>query len=149
MFCSLRGGNKTCQLMDYYDLIEYVAERSWLEEMLSMTPITSPIDLIVTLASSCHKEPHLRCCRVHAVLFEILIKTIIVVWVMISTTSFCLDASQAARLGSSTRSSALWGLNQNLLIRSQNLNPLGYFLLDYLFNMGLLLAVIQTGINTF
>ena len=146
MVCSLRGSNKTCQLMDYYDLIEYVAERSWLEEKL---PITSPIEPIVTLASSCPKEPHLRCCRVHAVLFEILIKTMIVVWVMISTTSFCLDASQAARLGSSTRSSALWGLNQNLLIRSQNLNPLGYFLLDYLFNMGLLLAVIQTGINTF
>ena len=40
-------------------------------------------------------------------------------------------------------------LNQNIPIQSQNLNLLGYFLLDYLLNMGLHLAVIKIEINTF
>ena len=60
MFCPLRG--VLYQLMDYYDLKEYLAERSWFEKTLSKTPITSTVELFVTLANSFHKELHLRCC---------------------------------------------------------------------------------------
>ena len=30
--------------MDYYDLIKYLAERSWFENLLTWTPITSTIE---------------------------------------------------------------------------------------------------------
>ena len=33
--------------MDYYDLIEYLAERLWFEKMLSRTPITSTVKLFM------------------------------------------------------------------------------------------------------
>ena len=73
--------------MDYYDLIEYLAEMSWFEKMLCRTPIISTMELFVTLNNSFHKELHLNVAGVHVALFESLIKTMIRVWVMTSTTS--------------------------------------------------------------
>ena len=49
--------------MDFYDLIEYLAESSCFEKMLFRTPITSTVELFVTLANSCHKQLHRRCCK--------------------------------------------------------------------------------------
>ena len=34
--------------MDYYDLMEYLAKRSWFEKMLFRIPITSTMELFVT-----------------------------------------------------------------------------------------------------
>ena len=77
--------------MDYYDLIEYVDERAWFEKMLSRIPITSMMELFVTLAVVT-KSSAVNVDRVRAALFESLIKTMIGVWIMTSTTSlyFCL-----------------------------------------------------------
>ena len=77
--------------MDYYDLIEYVDERAWFEKMLSRIPITSMMELFVTLAVVT-KSSAVNVDRVRAALFEGLIKTMIWVWIMTSTTSlyFCL-----------------------------------------------------------
>ena len=77
--------------MDYYDLIEYVDERAWFEKMLSRIPITSMMELFVTLAVVT-KSSAVNIDRVRAALFESLIKTMIGVWIMTSTTSlyFCL-----------------------------------------------------------
>ena len=77
--------------MDYYDLIEYVDERAWFEKMLSRIPITSRMELFVTLAVVT-KSSAVNVDRVRAALFESLIKTMIGVWIMTSTTSlyFCL-----------------------------------------------------------
>ena len=79
--------------MDYFDLIEHLAERSWFEQMLSMTRKISTIELFVTLAVSCHKELRLRCCRVLCSVVGKPDKTMIFgVRVMFSTTSlyFCI-----------------------------------------------------------
>ena len=77
--------------MDYYDLIEYVDERAWFEKMLSRIPITSMMELFVTVAVVT-KSSAVNFDRVRAALFESLIKTMIGVWIMTSTTSlyFCL-----------------------------------------------------------
>ena len=77
--------------MDYYDLIEYLDERAWFEKMLFRIPITSMIELFVTLAVVT-KSSAVNVDRVRAALFESLIKTMIGVWIMTSTTSlyFCL-----------------------------------------------------------
>ena len=65
---------------------------------------------------------------------------------MTSTTSLYfyinyLAASQSTRLGPWTQLTTPRDLSKNLLIQPQNLNPLGYFLLDYLSNIGILLAL--------
>ena len=64
---------------------------------------------------------------------------------MTSTTSLYfyinyLAASQSTRLGPWTQLTTPRDLSKNL-IQPQNLNPLGYFLLDCLSNIGILLAL--------
>ena len=158
MLCFVSWGEPTkrYQIMGYYDLIEYLSERFWFEKILSTTSITSTMEVFLTLANSCHKGFHLRCWRGSCYIVSKPHKTVIGVCFMISTTSlyFCilsitLAASNSRRLNPWIWSSTQWSLKQNLLIPSQNLNPLGYFLLDYLSDMGILLTVIKVEINTF
>ena len=79
---------KRYQLVDYYDLIEYLAERSWLEKILSRTSATSTMELFVTLANSFYKELHLRSCRSSCSLVWKPDKSYDRGWVMTSTPHF-------------------------------------------------------------